>query len=174
MTDQNPENEGVQEQNTQPSQQQPPVIPQQVAQPQESSQPQGQPQYKSQSQYQGQPNYGQNSNYGGASLQDKPNNYMAMNIVATIVGFLCGGCCIQGIIGIVGIVFSSQVDSKFNQGDLNGAISSAQTAKTIGIVSLVLTGLAFIGGIIYFIVVISAVGMDSFMDSYMDALDQAR
>lgn len=144
MTDQNPENEGVQGQNPQ----------------------------SDQSQYQGQPNYGQQANYGGLPPQDKPNNYMVMNIIATVVGFLCGGCCIQGIVGIVGIVFSSQVDSKYNQGDLNGAMSSAQTAKIIGIVSLVLSGLAIIGMIIYIIFIVAAAGTGSFLESYMDALEQ--
>ena len=97
---------------------------------------------------------------------------MVMNIIATVVGFLCGGCCIQGIVGIVGIVFSSQVDSKYNQGDLNGAMSSAQTAKIIGIVSLVLSGLAIIGMIIYIIFIVAAAGTGSFLESYMDALEQ--
>lgn len=131
----------------------------------QQQQQQGQTQYRSQANYQGQPSY------GDLPVDDKPKNSMVMNIIATIVGFLCGGCCIPGIIGVIGIVFSSQVDTKYAQGDMNGALSSAQTAKILGIVSLVLTALAWIGIILYFVFIISVAGFEGFSSGYMDALD---
>lgn len=52
---------------------------------------------------------------------DKPSNYLAPAIVST----LC--CCLP--FGIVSIVFASQVDSKWNAGDVAGARDAAAKAK---------------------------------------------
>lgn len=180
MTDQNPEYKGPEGQNPQSEQSQQPVYSQQSApeqpQGQPSYQPQGQPNYQNQGQqYQGQPNYGQQT-YGGIPPQDQPNNYMVMNIIATVLGFiLCSSCCIGGIIGIVGIVFSNQSKSKYNLGDLNGSINDANTAKIIGIVSLVITGLGFIYSIVQLVTIFSAGGgIESVMENYIDMLENMK
>lgn len=126
--------------------------------------------------YQGQPSYSNNPERSQFQAQPEPmpENYMTLSIVATVVGFLtcCSSCCISGILGIIAIVFSSQVTSKYTSGDMNGAISSAKTAKILGIISLVITGIALLGSIIYYAIVISTVGAETFMEQYMEALEQ--
>lgn len=170
MTEQEkPDMEGAEYQ----PQQTPPPIPQE-----QPSQPRmEQPYEQQQSYYQGQPNY-----QAGGDTQQKapqgtaypPQNYMVMNIVAAVVGILaCGNCCISMILGIVGIVFSSQVNSKFIMGDINGASSSANTAKILGIISLVLSALTIIGTIVYYIFIITAAGgLDVFMDAFQEGYNQ--
>ncbi len=58
---------------------------------------------------------------GMASGEKKPKNYLVESILVT----LC--CCLP--LGIVGIVFAAQVDSKWNAGDQAGALTSASNAK---------------------------------------------
>lgn len=52
---------------------------------------------------------------------NKPKNFLTTAIVTT----LC--CCLP--LGIVSIVYASQVDSKFNAGDYQGAINASNNAK---------------------------------------------
>lgn len=78
-----------------------------------------------------------NSNNGG----EKPNNYLALSIVGTVLGF-CS--CIGLITGIIAIVMSSQSTTKYNQGNYSGAVSSAKTAKILGLVSIGLFVLSII------------------------------
>lgn len=84
----------------------------------------------------------------------KPDNYLVLAIVATVLG-LCS--CIGTIIGIVAIVFATQVDSKYNLGDYAGAESSSKNAKLLSIIGLVIAGLGIIGSIIYYAVVGAAI-----------------
>jgi len=88
------------------------------------------------------------SNMGGQPV--KPNNYLVMAIVATVLG-LCS--CIGLILGIVAIVYATQVDSKYNLGDYAGAESSAKSAKTFSIISLVVDGIGILINVIYMVVV---------------------
>lgn len=75
------------------------------------------------------------------SSATKPKNYLIENIVATVLGLFC--CCgVNAIPGVIGIIFSVQVDSKFNSGDYAGATSAAGTAKTLFYVT---AGLALLG-----------------------------
>lgn len=115
----------------------------------------------------------QSNTYHTYSPTDIPENYMTMSIIATVVGFLscCFSCCIPGIIGAIAIVFSAQVNTKCISGDLAGAMSSAKTAKILGIISLGITGVAFLGRIIYFAIVFSTVGLDVFLGQYQEILD---
>ena len=57
----------------------------------------------------------------------KPENYLVQSILAT----LC--CCLP--LGIVAIVYSSQVDSKYNLGDYSGAVIASNNAKKWGWIS---------------------------------------
>ena len=71
---------------------------------------------------------------------EKPNNNLALSIIATIVSLItcCGWIsCIGVILGIIAIVFSTQVDSKYFAGDYVGAESSAKNAKllSVGLIS---------------------------------------
>ncbi|TMR07471.1 CD225/dispanin family protein [Actinomadura soli] len=69
--------------------------------------------------------------YGAGS---PPPNYLVWSILATIL------CCIP--VGIVSIVFSSQVNSKWAAGDQAGAYKASSNAKTWIIVTVVLGLLA--------------------------------
>lgn len=54
-------------------------------------------------------------------LQSAPKNYLVESILVTIF------CCMP--FGIAGIVFASQVNSKFQSGDIDGAIKASKDAK---------------------------------------------
>jgi len=54
-------------------------------------------------------------------MGSKPKNYLVESILVTFC------CCLP--LGIAGIVFAAQVDSKWNAGDQAGAIESANNAK---------------------------------------------
>lgn len=53
--------------------------------------------------------------------QTRPKNYLVESILVTM-------CCCQPL-GIVGIVFASQVNSKYDSGDFNGALQASKDAK---------------------------------------------
>lgn len=143
------------------------------------TQPQGEPiNGNQQPGYQGQmnqemPNYGQPTGGGGYLPQNLPDNYMTLSIVATVLGFLtcCTSCLISAILGIIAIVFSSQVSNKFIVGDYQGALSDAKTAKILSIVSLIITGVTFLGTIVYYAIMLSSVGFESFWQQYMETLE---
>lgn len=61
--------------------------------------------------------------------QPKPNNHLALAIITTIL------CCLPA--GIVSIVYATQVNSKYNVGDYEGAIKASKNAKTWWIVAAV-------------------------------------
>mgnify|MGYP001550158568 CR=1 FL=1 len=64
----------------------------------------------------------------------KPENYLTQAILVT----LC--CCLP--LGIVSIDYASQVDSKWNGGDYQGAMTASQNAKTWSTIAFVLGLLA--------------------------------
>jgi hypothetical protein len=53
--------------------------------------------------------------------QSQPKNYLVESILVTIF------CCMP--FGIAGIVFASQVNSKYASGDYDGAVKASQDAK---------------------------------------------
>lgn len=73
------------------------------------------------------------------SAQSIPN-HLAWAIVSTILATCF--CCPLGLLGIVAIVYSTQVNSKLNQGDIDGARRASENAKTW---CWVATALAIIG-----------------------------
>lgn len=79
---------------------------------------------------------------------DKPNNYLVLAIISTVLG-LCS--CMGLIIGIVAIIFATQVDSKYKLGDYPGAFSSSQNAKIFSIIAIVFDAIAIIISISYMI-----------------------
>lgn len=81
-------------------------------QPDYGQQPYGQP-----AAYPGAGGYGQPGGYAGPP----PQNYLVFSILATVL------CCLP--LGVAAIVFSSQVNSKWNAGDHAGAAESARKAK---------------------------------------------
>jgi len=89
-------------------------------------------------------------------------NHLAWSIVSTVLATCL--CCPLGLIGIVAIVFSTQVNSKLNQGDVEGARRASANAKTW---CWVATALAIIG-LLFNIYFFSTGGMAA----YMQALEQ--
>lgn len=76
----------------------------------------------------------------------RPKNYLVESILVTIF------CCLP--LGIVGIIFASQVNSKFDTGDYEGAAKASKQAKQFmmwgliaGVVVLVAYLLIFGGSI---------------------------
>lgn len=79
--------------------------------------------------------------------QVRPKNYLVESILVTIF------CCLP--LGIVGIIFASQVNSKFDTGDYDGAVKASTQAKQFmmwgliaGVVVLVAYLLIFGGSIL--------------------------
>lgn len=87
-----------------------------------------------------------NSNYGAA-----PQNYMTLAIIATILG-CCSPVGLGFIIGLVAIYFASQVNSRFNAGDLAGAEKNSKYAKILAFVAigLMVLNLLYTGAIYMF------------------------
>lgn len=54
-------------------------------------------------------------------LHSPPKNYLVESILVTMF------CCMP--FGVVGLVFAAQVNSKFESGDVDGAIKSSEEAK---------------------------------------------
>jgi cytochrome c biogenesis protein CcdA len=79
----------------------------------------------------------------------KPENNMVLSIIGTVVG-LFSPCCIGIILGIIAVVFSSQVDSKYNSNDIEGAKSSAKNAKILAIIAIILGIIGLIMTIVQF------------------------
>lgn len=83
--------------------------------------------------------------------QSQPKNYLVESILATIF------CCF--ILGIPGVIFASQVNSKYAIGDYEGAIKASKNAKNwtiwsvvigiIIIVSTIIIPFLFLGGAIW-------------------------
>lgn len=81
----------------------------------------------------------QNANEAPQPQAVRPNNNLVLAIVSAVLS-LCTCCgyasCIGLILGIIAIVFSSQVDSKFNVGDVDGAYKAASNSKLLSYIAL--------------------------------------
>lgn len=71
-----------------------------------------------------------------------PKTWLVESILVTIF------CC--QILGIISIIYSAGVESKFYRGDIAGAESASRTAKTLVIVSVAFGILTMIGFAILF------------------------
>lgn len=71
----------------------------------------------------------------------RPNNYLALAIISTIL------CCLPA--GIVSIVYSTKVNGLYEDGKYQEAEKASKNAKTWGVVSI---GIALLGWIIYFLI----------------------
>jgi uncharacterized membrane protein len=68
----------------------------------------------------------------------RPNSYLALAIISTIL------CCLPA--GIVSIIYSTKVNSLYEDGKYDEAMGASRNAKTWGIVSV---AIALFGWIIY-------------------------
>jgi Interferon-induced transmembrane protein len=71
----------------------------------------------------------------------RPSSYLALAIVSTIL------CCLP--LGIVSIIYATKVNSAYEDGNYDQALSASKNAKTWGLVSV---GIAFLGWIIYLLI----------------------
>lgn len=86
--------------------------------------------------------------------QHPPKNYLIESILVTIF------CCLP--FGIVGIVFASQVNAKFDVGDYEGAVKASQEAKKW-------VTFAFASGLLiafFYLIFMLALGGLAFMGDY--------
>ena len=97
----------------------------------------------------GAPGYGQ-AGYGyGAPGGPPPDNYLVWAILSTLL------CCLPA--GIVSIVKSSQVSSKWAQGDVAGAQKSSEDAKRWAIIAAAVGLVVTVG----YVILVVAVGIGS-------------
>ncbi len=87
-----------------------------------------------------QPRCGQTQGQQARVVSNKPQNYMWLGIVSTLL------CCLPA--GIVSIVYAAKVDNLWNQGYYQEAEDASNNAKTWGIVSAALGVVCFIIGFI--------------------------
>lgn len=97
----------------------------------------------------------------------KPDNNLVLAIVSTVLG-VCSPCCIGLIIGIIAIVFSTQVDSKYTSGDYAGAASAAKNSRLLSFITLGL----FAIGIIISIIQFATGGFEATINQYQEILDK--
>lgn len=90
-------------------------------------------------------------------------NHMVWTVVSTIVATVT--CCPLGLLGIVGIVFSSKVNNLLAAGDIPGAQRASASAKTWAIVASVLAVIGILLSIFAF--------MSGGMAAYTDYLNAA-
>lgn len=82
-----------------------------------------------------------------------PNTYLWQSIVVTIL------CCMP--FGIAAIVNATQVESRYNQGNYEGAQRASRNAKNFSIWSLVAAGIFYLGyGILVFFGVLAGIGLE--------------
>lgn len=105
------------------------------------------------------------------TLPEKPNNHMVMAIVSTVLSVVtCSFFYVVPIAaGIVSIVFASQVNSKYNSGDYEGAEKSSKYAKIAWIIAIV----AVVGILIYTIAVVGA-SWDEITKAINEAMEQQK
>jgi|BarGraIncu00222A_1022003.scaffolds.fasta_scaffold00130_8 hypothetical protein len=77
-----------------------------------------------------------------------PPNYLVWAILATVLCFWP--------LGLVAIVFSTQVNTKWARGDVQGAQASSRKARTFAIVTTVVGMCAYVIAFVFFVFVLSA------------------
>jgi hypothetical protein len=89
-----------------------------------------------------QPNFGNQQNMPSG---EKPNNYLALSIVVSVLGFCW---CLPLIFGIVAIVYATKVDSEWKAGHAEEARQASEKAKLFVIIAGVLIAVLFVINII--------------------------
>lgn len=96
-----------------------------------------------------------NDNLKQNDFTTPPDNYLVWAILSTVL------CCLP--LGIVSIIKSSEVNSKWNRGDYTGAMESSAAAKKWAIWSAIAS---LVVGVIYLIFIMvagAAYGFDSLL-----------
>lgn len=113
-----------------------------------------------------------NANLDDYNRPQKPDNNLALSIVATVISLItcCGWVsCIGVILGIIAIVFSTQVDSKYFSGDYIGAEGASKNARLL---SLIAIGTIILSIVWIIVSIVLAGGFSGIMEQYQNALEQ--
>ena len=97
------------------------------------------PQYGQQPNYGQNPQYGMNPNYGQNQSPVVRTNWLNPAIIATVCGFIFS--CIGGVFGIVGIIQAGKANDAFMMGYDAVGEQANSLAKTMTIISFVLSGI---------------------------------
>ena len=90
-----------------------------------------------------------------------PSNQLVLAILSTVMGFLC--CCGLDLpFGIFAIVFASQVNGEYVEGDYPRALSAAKQAKIWGWISMGLVIMSLVLYILYFVFILFVAGAGSY------------
>lgn len=129
----------------------------QYAKPQYQQPAYQQPQY-------GQPQYQQPQSYNN-SIITQPN-YLGWNIAITVLSLLI--CCnlFSLIFGIIGIIYSSGVNSAVNSGDINTAQNKSKTARIMAIIGTIILVLGILSSVI--LVLVSEEFRQAIMEAYRE------
>lgn len=87
---------------------------------------------------------------GAAAPANVPNN-MVIAIIATVVSLLF--CCLPH--GVISLIYALQVNKKAAAGDIGGAEAAAKSARTWGMISIILAVLALVLNIILYLAGVS-------------------
>ncbi|WP_116245217.1 CD225/dispanin family protein [Nocardiopsis sp. FIRDI 009] len=89
---------------------------------------------------------------------EPPKNYLVHNILGIL-------SCLPPV-GIIGLIFALQINSKWQMGDYAGAQESAKVAKTMGIISLVAFILGIVGIVLYILFIVVMIGVAATAPTY--------
>ncbi|WP_433496913.1 CD225/dispanin family protein [Sphaerimonospora sp. CA-214678] len=90
---------------------------------------------------------------GGPMGPPPPNNHLVMAIVTTVL------CCLP--LGVVSIVYATQVNSKWAAGDFQGAVAASESAKKWWLASMITALVLFV----LYIILVVVLGAISFSTS---------
>ncbi len=102
--------------------------------------------------------------YQDVQYREQPNSNYALTIVGTLLG-CCSQFFIGFIVGLVGIYFSSQVATRFNNGDYEGAEKASKNARILGLVAI---------GIFVVSIIIVIITFTSNPEAYQEMLEEFR
>ncbi|OLT29141.1 hypothetical protein BJF83_00555 [Nocardiopsis sp. CNR-923] len=82
---------------------------------------------------------------------EPPKNYLVHNILGIL-------SCLTPV-GIIGLIFALQVNSKWTMGDYTGAEESAKVARIMGIISLIAFIVGLVGLVLYILFIVFIIGV---------------
>ena len=94
----------------------------------------------------------------------RPSNHLALAIITTIL------CCLPA--GIVSIVYASQINSKYNAGDYEGAQRASKNAKTWWIVAIIAALVIMIGYTLFIVIFADEEFIEAFNEGLQEAQNQ--
>ncbi len=84
------------------------------------------------------------SPYPQSNMGPKPDNYLVWAILSTLF------CCLP--FGVVGIVYATQVNGKYESGDYQGAVATSENAKKWTIISAAAGGVVVLFYVVIFLI----------------------